>query len=672
LKTIYRILFFFILVTQIYFAQDLPHQMTEEEKQLWQNYQPLLFPEFSEPPPTPVRTMAEWEELQGILITWTSYTSILRQIVDYAQEEGLVYIVCSDSNSVKNYLSAGGVPLVNLKFLITSFNSIWVRDYGPWSVYSGVSDTLKIIDWIYNRPRPLDDVIPVFFANYTGLPIYQTTTPPYDLIASGGNFMTDGHGTGFSSKLILNENSGKTEEQINLIMNKFMGLDRYIKMETLPYDQIHHIDMHMKLLDEETLLVGQYPPGIADGPQIEANLQYVLNNFLTCYGRPFNVVRIPMPPENGQYPPAANYRTYTNSLIINKTVIVPTYELQYDTTALRIYREAMPGYKVVGINSNSIIPALGTIHCITKEIGVTEPVYISHPKLSGTIVSSDSIEIKAYIKTKSGIANAFVYWTNDTTSGYTQLPMNNTSNDTFKAFIPAQINGNRVFYYISSSSNSGRTVTKPLTAPMGFYNFEISNTVPVELISLTANVEKSTVMLNWITATEVNNSGFQIERRKTWEGKNSIWEAIGFINGNGTTTEINSYSYMDEELAAGKYNYRLKQIDFDGSFAYSDIVEVEVALTEFKLAQNYPNPFNPSTRIQFAVSSTQYVTLKVYDVLGNEIATLVDEKKSIGNYEVEFNANNLTSGVYFYQLKVYYENDKDGNSVQTKKMVLIK
>ncbi|MEB2353934.1 MAG: T9SS type A sorting domain-containing protein [Ignavibacteriales bacterium] len=207
---------------------------------------------------------------------------------------------------------------------------------------------------------------------------------------------------------------------------------------------------------------------------------------------------------------------------------------------------------------------------------------------------------------------------------------------------------------------------------MGFYNFEISNTVPVELISLTANVEKSTVMLNWITATEVNNSGFQIERRKTWEGKNSIWEAIGFINGNGTTTEINSYSYMDEELAAGKYNYRLKQIDFDGSFAYSDIVEVEVALTEFKLAQNYPNPFNPSTRIQFAVSSTQYVTLKVYDVLGNEIATLVDEKKSIGNYEVEFNANNLTSGVYFYQLKVYYENDKDGNSVQTKKMVLIK
>ena len=107
----------------------------------------------------------------------------------------------------------------------------------------------------------------------------------------------------FSSNLILNENSGKTEAQIDTIMRKYMGIKRYIKMTTLPYDQIHHIDMHIKLLDEETLLVGQYPAGVADGPQIETNLQYILNNFQTCYGRPYKVIRIPMPPNaNGQYP----------------------------------------------------------------------------------------------------------------------------------------------------------------------------------------------------------------------------------------------------------------------------------------------------------------------------------------------------------------------------------
>ncbi|MBK7228842.1 MAG: agmatine deiminase family protein [Ignavibacteriales bacterium] len=660
---------FVVLLVSVNFAQDLPHKMTEEEKLIWQNYQPQLLPQFTNPPPTPVRTMAEWEELQGIIITWTSYTTILRQIVDYAQDEGLVYIVCSDSNSVKSFLTSGGVPLINLKFLITSFNSIWVRDYGPWSVYAGVSDTLKIIDWIYNRPRPLDDDVPVYFANYTSLPIYQTTTPPYDLIATGGNFMTDGHGTGFSSNLILDENPGKTESQINLIMNKFMGLDRYIKMQTLPYDDIHHIDMHMKLLDEETLLVGQYPLGVADGPQIEANLQYILNNFLTCYGRPYKVVRIPMPPENGQYPPSGDYRTYTNSIIVNKTVIVPTYELQYDTTALRIYREAMPGYRVVGINSNTIITSLGAIHCITKEVGVDEPVYISHPKISVEIVSADPIEVKAFIKTKSGVSNASVYWTTDTTQNFSVLPMTSISVDTFTAFIPVQPNGTEVFYYISAVAISGRTITKPLTAPEGYYHFKVSNIVPVELLSFAASSIENTVTLNWSTVTETNNSGFEIQRLKDSKiEKLKVWEKIGFIRGNGTTTEPKSYSFVDKDITAGKYQYRLKQIDFNGSFEYSNVISVELDLpTKFTLEQNYPNPFNPSTIISYQLPKAGNVTLKVFDVLGREVAVLVDEEKAAGSYNVEFGVKSLelSSGIYFYQLKV-------GDYLETKKMLLIK
>jgi len=660
---------FVVLFVRVNFAQDLPHKMTEEEKLIWQNYQPQLLPQFTNPPPTPVRTMAEWEELQGIIITWTSYTTILRQIVDYAQDEGLVYIVCSDSNSVKSFLTAGGVPLINLKFLITSFNSIWVRDYGPWSVYAGVSDTLKIIDWIYNRPRPLDDDVPVYFANYTSLPIYQTTTPPYDLIATGGNFMTDGHGTGFSSNLILDENPGKTESQINLILNKFMGLDRYIKMQTLPYDDIHHIDMHMKLLDEETLLVGQYPLGVADGPQIEANLQYILNNFLTCYGRPYKVVRIPMPPENGQYPPSGDYRTYTNSIIVNKTVIVPTYELQYDTTALRIYREAMPGYRVVGINSNTIITSLGAIHCITKEVGVDEPVYISHPKISVEIVSADPIEVKAFIKTKSGVSNASVYWTTDTTQNFSVLPMTSISVDTFTAFIPVQPNGTEVFYYISAVAISGRTITKPLTAPEGYYHFKVSNIVPVELLSFAASSIENTVTLNWSTVTETNNSGFEIQRLKDSKiEKLKVWEKIGFIRGNGTTTEPKSYSFVDKDITAGKYQYRLKQIDFNGSFEYSNVISVELDLpTKFTLEQNYPNPFNPSTIISYQLPKAGNVTLKVFDFLGREVAVLVDEEKAAGSYNVEFGVKSLelSSGIYFYQLKV-------GDYLETKKMLLIK
>ncbi len=469
-------------------AQDLPHFMTAEEQRTWESYSPpFISSEFTSPPQTPVRTMAEWEEVQGIIIAWTSYTSILRQIVDYAQDEGSVFIVCSDSNTVRNYLTSGGVPLINLKFIQTSFNSVWCRDYGPWAVYSGVADSLKMIDWIYNRPRPLDDNVSVAFSSYINTPLYQSTVSPNNLTATGGNFMVDGHGTGFSSKLILNENSGKTETQINSIMNQYMGISRYIKMDNLPYDQIHHIDMHMKLLDEETLLVGEYPAGVADGPQIEANLQYILNNYLTCFGRPFKVIRIPMPPNSsGQYPPTANYYTYTNSVFINKTIIVPIYGLSRDTTALRIYRESLPGYRVVGINCSGMISALGAIHCITKEIGVTEPVFISHAKLLNTTNTVSPYQVKAFAKSRSGIAGASLIWRTDTTQSYSQVSMT-LSQDTFRASIPPQASGKDVFYYVSASSNSGKTIAKPLTAPSGCIKFKVSN--PVINLSLKISPE---------------------------------------------------------------------------------------------------------------------------------------------------------------------------------------
>ena len=563
IKTLYLLLISLIIFSGNSFSQDLPHFMTEKEKELYKTYQhPILPTDDPNPPPTPVRTMAEWEELSGLMITWTSFTFILRQVVDYAQEEGLVYIVCSDSNSVKSYLTNGGVSLTNLRFLITSYNSIWCRDYGPWSVYSGVSDSLKIIDWIYNRPRPLDDVIPTFFANYINVPIHTTTQFPNDLVGGGGNFMVDGHGTGFSSKLILNENSGKTEAQIDTIMKKYMGLSRYIKMTTLPYDVIHHIDMHMKLLDEETLLVGQYPPGVADGPQIEANLQYILNNFQTCFGKPYKVVRIPMPPHNGQYPPSGNYRTFTNSIIINKTVIVPTYEYQYDTTGLRIYREAMPGYNIVGINSNSIIPSLGAIHCIVKEIGVKEPIFISHSALRDTNNTSTPYEVKAYIKTKSSISNAKIYWTTDTTQGFSSLNMT-ASADTFTAYIPNQPLGTTIYYYISATSNNSKTITKPLPAPSGNFRFKIENSSGIT--GNNTSVKKYTLYQNY------PNPFNPFTKIKFNLPKNGFVRIQVFdIAGRLINTLINDFKFSGSyeidfngsNLSSGVYFYKMETIDY--------------------------------------------------------------------------------------------------------------
>ena len=191
--------------------------------------------------------------------------------------------------------------------------------------------------------------------------------------------------------------------------------------------------------------------------------------------------------------------------------------------------------------------------------------------------------------------------------------------------------------------------------------------VPVELLSFSSSVIDNDITLSWTTATETNNSGFEIERNViSNEVRNLSWEKIGFVDGHGTTTEPQSYSFSDENLFAGIYQYRLKQIDFDGTFEYSNTIEVEInPLSKFSLEQNYPNPFNPSTTIQYAIADRQFVTLKVFDVLGNEVATLVDEYKTAGNFEVEFDASKLPSGVYFYRLQA-------GSFVETKKLTILK
>ena len=210
-------------------------------------------------------------------------------------------------------------------------------------------------------------------------------------------------------------------------------------------------------------------------------------------------------------------------------------------------------------------------------------------------------------------------------------------------------------------------------------DYKINSVIPVELTSFTSSVIENDVTLSWQTATETNNQGFQIERRKTQDERSEDWNSIGFVNGNGTTTEPQSYSFADKNLEAGRYQYRLKQIDFDGTFEYSNVIEVEiVGPLKFSLEQNYPNPFNPSTKIKYTIPTSPssspfakgrnevgFVTLKVYDVLGKEIVTLVNEEKPSGHYEINFDASNLASGIYYYQLRA-------GEFVETKKMTLLK
>jgi len=478
----YTALLYILLSTSSLVAQEnkpLPNGLSNLEKELVTNFE-YKTAQFTPPPSSPIRTMAEWEEVEYLVISWDNqFRNILSQIVQAAVNECKVLIVTQNQSSVTSYLNSNGVDITNVEFLNTNSDSIWMRDYAGNTIYSNDVEERGLTDWIYNRPRPNDDAIPTAYANLLNIPIYVTNTGSNDLVNTGGNFMTDGLGNGFSSDLVINENeqgnlygvSVKDEDQIDDIMFNYMGIDNYIKMDKLLYDQISHIDMHMKLLDEETILVSRYPEGVADGPRINQNINYILDNFNSHFGTPYKIEWIDAPPSpSGAYPDTGGfYRTYSNSIIINKTILIPTYRQQYDDPAIQKYKELMPGYNIVGIdvdNSNeNLISLVGAIHCITHSIGVKNPLWIVHQPVEEAL---NSIPITAMIKHKSGVNNASVFWKAEDETIFNELSMTGNG-DTWTTNITIPSNINKINYYIAAEANSGKRLNRPMVAPEGFW-----------------------------------------------------------------------------------------------------------------------------------------------------------------------------------------------------------
>ena len=330
---------------------------------------------------------------------------------------------------------------------------------------------------------------------------------------------------------------------------------------------------------------------------------------------------------------------YSGSYIVNSDGYLPKF---YDTLGVLQFTSDSA---VISSNSNSIkYHANGTLCCDL-------PFYVSY----------QYDENNAALITPS-IPPWETFW------GETPSLGNNPNPENYGDVEFAWVEWNELYIFVLSGNNG-----------IGAY-YAQGLVLPVELSSFTAENFSGGVILKWETATETNNSGFEVERSQMSKVKSQTeWQRIGFVEGQGTTTEIQTYSFTDKPVP-GIYKYRLKQIDFDGTFAYSPEVEAEVkAPNVFSLEQNYPNPFNPSTKIKYTIPASSlnpfskgegtFVTLKVFDILGNEVATLVNEEQAPGVYEVEFSTSSgirqLGSGIYLYQLKA-------GTFIETKKMILIK
>ncbi len=452
------------------------------------------------------RAMAEWEELDAIVISWLNSSivhPIYTEIVRHAKEEVKVYIMVKnmgDLSTARNQLLNASIELDDsIEFVLYEYDQLWVRDYGPITVYQNDVGAIEWVDWIYDRfDRMLDDEMNTFLSEQLNIPIQADPLNENQFVGASGNFVTDGLGTAFSSKEILHTNAAGfypnhalTEADIDQIMKRTMNIDEYFFMETLPNDSIHHIDMHMKLVDEETILVSDFPVDQSDGPVLWKNIDSLIKNVPTYFGEEFNIIKLPMPTNFlGQYPnvnsSASKYFAYSNSIFINKTILVPTYGVDEDEMALEVYKTNFPGYKVEGIDCYSLIDFYGAIHCIVKEIGSRDPLWIAlNPINDFGDNPEEGYFLETIIKHQSGIESAKVWYrlTGEIAYKSVDLTLDNPEEGRWTSYIPQQEDFSTIEYYVEATSVSGKTQVRPLPAPEAYLDFSVEGEVRITEIT---------------------------------------------------------------------------------------------------------------------------------------------------------------------------------------------
>jgi len=424
----------------------------------------------------------EFEKQEGLLLTWDyndQRNPITAAIAKAVQPSAKVWIIYypgqapMDTSEIRDYLRQHSVPDQNVNLIPGWTETLWIRDYGPFSGYDlatiPVSRMMRDAGYsAYNRP--MDDSIPTQIANYWEIPVGEIP-----LQFEGGNVLFDGLGRAWGSSRIIEQNPAYTEAQLKALLEEYFGLYDFMFLQKLTHSGGGiwcHVDMFMKILDQETILISQYPDFVPDYNIIE-NFASTLAGMANSEGRNYTIIRIPAPPKaDGNWPTTQNdeMRTYTNSIIINNVIVVPSYNLpEYDSTAKHVYQQAMPGYRIEMVDATALTPLYGALHCITHE--VTKPQYfrVQHNKIVGLQEYSGKYFIHAKIDCTQAVDSVFLYYKLKHDPQFTRVEMwpgcpyhtgliiNNNLNDTIHYYISATHNGDQVF--------------SPPQAPEGFYTF---------------------------------------------------------------------------------------------------------------------------------------------------------------------------------------------------------
>ena len=438
--------------------------------------------------PEQPRFVAEWEPAKGSIIRYP--LGLPYSLLIDLSNNGLLYVVVSSSlqATCNSALSANGINMTNVRYIITNNDSYWIRDYGPWTIMEG-NNNMQMVDFIYNRPRPNDDAVPSAIANYLGVNLYQM-----NITHTGGNIMTDGQGKAMSTNLVLTENSSLSQSAITDMFNTYMGITDYQLYPDPNNTYINHIDCWAKLLDVDKVLIRSVPTNHSQYNAIEAVVTQWQSK-LSSYGTPYKIYRVN----------TSNDEPYTNSFIFNKHIYVPLMGTANDAAALLAYQNAMPGYTVTGY-AYSNFESTDAIHCRVNTIFDNQMISVQHiPPVPSAVSQTLTFDVNIAHTNALNQNGTFISWKTGKNGIWQNSYLSLQSKGNWLTNLTAPVIGDTLFYWISATDVTNRNVTLPLCADQDPFMLVGVYVPAINQPQVQLQIQDNNVRISWNAVSYANN-----------------------------------------------------------------------------------------------------------------------------------------------------------------------
>lgn len=611
-------------------------------------------------PAGPVRPIAEFEPASHVMIRYPLGIPV-SLVVHLSNTATVVCVVSSSQQAAANTaFQNAGANMANITYMNAATDSYWTRDFGPWFIFDGNGE-YGVVDFVYNRPRPNDNMIPQLFANlnghnYYGMNIQQT----------GGNYMTDGINTAAQTMIAYSEN-GNNQANVNSKMLNYMGISSYHVLPDPNNTYIDHIDCWGKFLAPDKVLIRSVPTSHAQYNAIEATASYFAN--LNCaWGYPYKVYRVNTPQN----------QPYTNSLILNKKVFVPIMNSSYDAAALQVYRNAMPGYEVIGITgaSSAVWESTDALHCRTHEIPDKHMLHIAHQPWFGSVSPAENYNFNVNITAHSGqpLYSDSLFVAYKVNSGTWQRSyLVNTNNTNYSTMLSGFAVGDTIRYFVHAADYSGRSYDHPVFAALDPHLFviESDNIAPIIQHTPLASIGNSSGPATFLAQVTDNNAVNQVVLRYKVDNSEIVEQIMEYVG-------QDYYSYTHEpQFVAGNsiFYYNITAYDSNlppnvsqlpGADAWWTVPIQPVSVYDSfvpAIAEGiknvYPSPFslgsNDKLRISFYSDKSVPITWNIFNLRGQQIYERHSVSSGSGLQEIvwdgrDMSGNLSTSGIYFLRI----------------------